>query len=59
LDKLSPHISKYYSLIGIKPGVLIFKGEKLDFRSISKERADRAYAEGCQYLRKKRKPKED
>tara|TARA_R110001592_G_scaffold74779_5_gene226869 strand:- start:1770 stop:1949 length:180 start_codon:yes stop_codon:yes gene_type:complete len=59
LDKPSPHISKHYSLIGIKPGVVIFKGEKLDFRTISKERADRAYAAGCHYLRKKQKPKEN
>jgi len=59
MDKLSPHISEHYTLQGIKPGVLIFKGQRLDFRTITKERADRAFANGCSYLRKKRKPKED
>jgi len=55
LDKLSPHISRYYTLKGITPGVIIFKGEKLDFRNITKEQADKAFAAGCPYLQQKRK----
>lgn len=57
MDKLSPHISGIYTLKGIRPGVVIFKGEKLDFRRITKEQADKAFAAGCPYLQKKRKTK--
>ena len=54
MDKLSPHISRYYSLRGIKPGVVIFKGEKLDFRTLTKAQADKAFEAGCPYLQKRR-----
>lgn len=56
--KLSEHINDDYSLVGIKPGVVVISGKRYDFRTITKKEADTLYQNGCRYLKKKVKPAE-
>lgn len=55
MAELSEHIKDDYSIVHVVPGVLIFKGEKVDLRTISKAKADELVNQGFRYLKKKRK----
>lgn len=55
MAKFNPNIDQDYSLVGIKPGIIIFKGEKIDFRIIDAEKAEALVKDGCQYIRKVKK----
>jgi len=52
---ISAHIKDHYSVVKVLPGVMIFKGETIDLRTISKAKADEIYEAGFKYLKKKRK----
>jgi hypothetical protein len=53
MDLLSKKIASHYDLVGITPGEVLINKEKIDFRTISKSKADALFKEGCIYLRKK------
>ena len=55
MAKLSAHIADDYTLLGLEPGEIIIYGERVDFRTISKAKADALFAKGCRYLKPKRK----
>ena len=57
MSGLSKKIAANYDLIGIVPGEVIIGGVSVDFRTISKDKADALFKNGCRYLRKKEKPK--
>lgn len=57
MAKLSAHIADDYTLAGIEPGEVIIYGERIDFRTLSKAKADELYKKGCRYLKKKRQRK--
>ena len=48
-----------YSIVGLVPGKLIWRGQSLDLRLITDEQADELYNAGFQYLKKKRIPKKE
>lgn len=49
---LSKHIDGHYRLVGIQPGVVVINNQSVDFRTISKARADALFEAGCRYLEK-------
>ena len=57
MDGLSKKIAAHYNLVGIVPGEVKIDGETIDFRTISKAKADTLFNKGCPYLKKKSKEK--
>tara|TARA_R110002096_G_scaffold129211_7_gene277921 strand:+ start:3559 stop:3744 length:186 start_codon:yes stop_codon:yes gene_type:complete len=55
MDLLSKKISSHYDLVGITPGEVLINKENIDFRTITKSKADALFKAGCIYLRKKEK----
>lgn len=52
--KLSKHIDSHYKLVGVQPGEVIIGKVKYDFRTITKEQADKLFEteRGKKYLQK-------
>lgn len=56
MSEVSEHIKDDYKVVGIVPGPVKFQGfGTVDFRTVSKEVADKLYEKGCIYLKKKPK----
>lgn len=51
--KISPAIEGQFEMVGILPGIVIIKGQEVDFTKISLEQAEELHKNGCRYLKKK------
>jgi hypothetical protein len=48
-----------YSVVGLAPGKVFWRGLSIDLRTITDEQADELYNSGFQYLKKKRTTKKE